>query len=136
MTLNVATATDLLAEGFSPWVTELGLSFEEITPDGVVMRMPFSARLCRAGGIVCGQAFMALADTAAIFGLWAAAGHIQPCTTVDMSTQMMRPVSDADVLAQTSMLRLGRTMAFVGITLRADGDPRPAVNATATLALM
>ena len=136
MGLEVERAEQLLAGGFSEWVTDLDLSFDEITGAGVVMRMAFSPRLCREGGIVCGQAFMALADTASIFGLWAVAGDIRPCTTVDMSVQMMRPVSDADVIAETRMLRLGRTMAFVGVALHADGDPRPAVNATATLALL
>lgn len=136
MTLTLADATDALAEGFSPWVTELGLTFESVTQDQVVMRMPFSPRLCRAGGIVCGQAFMAVADTASVFGMWAAAGERRPCTTVDLAVQMMRPVSDADVLATTRVLRLGRSMAFVQVVLTADGDPRPAVNAQVTLALV
>ncbi len=128
-------ATALLADGFSEWVTDLKLSFDEVDAEGVLMRMPFSPRLCRAGGIVCGQAFMALADTAAIFGLWAVASEVRPCTTVDLSIQMMRPVSDADVLARTKVLRLGRTMAFLDVVLTADGDPRPAVHASVTLAL-
>jgi len=135
-TLTTDHAHTLLAEGFSAWVNELGLRVEEITDDGVVMRMPFDQKLCRAGGIVCGQAFMALADTASVFALWAAAGDIRACTTVDQSTQMMRPISDADVLATARVLRLGRSMAFVQVLLTADGDPRPAVNAQVTLALV
>ncbi|WP_370324002.1 PaaI family thioesterase [Euzebya sp.] len=135
MVRDIEQARTLLAEGFSAWVTELDLSFDAITDEGVVMRMPFSPRICRQGGIVCGQAFMALADTASVFGLWAAAGALRPCTTVDVSIQMMRPVSDADVLAETRLLRLGRSMAFVEVLLHADGDARPAVHATATLAL-
>lgn len=136
MGLDITAASDLLATGFSDWVTDLDLTFDEVNAEGVVMRMPFSPRLCRAGGIVCGQAFMALADTASVFGLWAVAGTIRPCTTVDFSTQMMRPISDADVLATTRLLRLGRSMAFVNVVLTAAADPRPAVNATVTLALM
>jgi uncharacterized protein (TIGR00369 family) len=134
--LQVDQASTLLEDGFSAWVRELDLGFDEVTPDGVVMRMPFSPRLCRAGGIVSGQAFMALADTASVFGMWAVAGEPRPCTTVDLSVQMMRPVSDADVLARATALRLGRTMAFMSVVLTADGDPRPAVNAAVTLALV
>lgn len=134
--LDPARARRLLDDGFSPWVRELALAFDTIDADGVTMRMPFSERLCRQGGIVCGQAFMALADTASVFGLWAASGDVVPCTTVDLSTQMMRPISDADVLARTTLLRRGRSMAFVGVLLTADGDPRPAVSATVTLALV
>ncbi len=136
MGLDLDTATTLLGEGFSAWVTDLDLTVEAIDEDGVTMRMPFSPRLCRAGGIVCGQAFMALADTASVFGMWAVAGEPRPCTTVDLSIQMMRPISDADVLARATVLRLGRSMAFVQVVLTADGDPRPAVNASVTLALV
>lgn len=136
MTLDLTTATDTLAEGFSPWVQELDLSFDEVTDGHVVMRMPFSPRICRAGGIVCGQAFMALADTASVFGMWASAGERLTCTTVDLTMQMMRPISDADVLATTTTLRIGRSMAFVQVLLTAEGDPRPAANAAVTLALL
>lgn len=136
MGLDLDSAASLLADGFSPWVRDLDLAVEAIGEGGATLRMPFSPRLCRAGGIVCGQAFMALADTASIFGLWGAAGEARPCTTVDQSTQMMRPVSDADVLADATVLRLGRTLAFVQVVLTADGDPRPAVHSTATLALL
>jgi uncharacterized protein (TIGR00369 family) len=134
MTIDHAQTT--LREGFSAWVGELDLTFESLDRDRVVMRMPFDPKLCRAGGIICGQAFMAVADTIAVFAMWAAAGEQRPCTTVDASVQMMRPVSDADVIAEATVLRLGRTMAFVQVLLHADGDPRPAVNATITLALV
>ena len=136
MPFTIDHANALLGKGFSPWVLELDLALEEVGPERTVMRMPFSPRLCRAGGIVCGQAFMALADTIAIFAMWGVAGEPRPCTTVDASVQMMRPVSDADVVAEATVLRLGRSMAFVSVLLRADGDARPAVNATITLALV
>jgi len=122
--------------GFSPWVTDLGLQFESLAPEKVVMRLPFDPRLCRAGGIICGQAFMAVADTIAVFAMWAAAGDVRACTTVDAAVQMMRPVSDADVLAEATVPRLGRTMAVVSVLLHADGDPRPAVSTSVTLALV
>lgn len=136
MSFSTADAAKMLDDGFAPWVRQLNLSFDVVEPDRVVMRMPFADDLCREGGIICGQAFMSLADTAAVFGLFAAAGGFRPCTTVEMGTQMMRPISNADVLATTEVLRLGRTMAFVRVTMTADGDPRPAVHATTTLALL
>lgn len=134
--LTAPRAARLLADGFSPWVADLDLTFEAIGADHAVLRMPFDVRLCRQGGIVGGQALMALADTAAVFGMWAAAGSPRPCTTVDVAVQMMRPVSDADVLATATTLRIGRTTAFVGVLMHADGDDRPVVNAQVTLALL
>lgn len=133
---DVGAAQASLREGFAPWVGELELQVERIHDDGAVVRMPFSQRLCRAGGIVCGQAFMALADTTAVLGFFGSEDAMTPCTTVDMAVQMMRPVSDADVVATASVLRRGRSLAFVEVLLHADGDDRPAVHAAVTLAIV
>lgn len=136
MTFDLDAAAATFAERFAPWVQDLSLSFEAAGPDGVTVRMPFSPSLCRDGGVVCGQAFMALADTATVFGLWASIGEPKPCTTVDLAIQMMRPISGVDVLATTTVKRAGRTLAFVEAVLCADGDERPAVNAISTIAFL
>jgi uncharacterized protein (TIGR00369 family) len=133
---DVVAAQATLQEGFAPWVGELGLRVEHVGEDGARVRMPFSPRLCRAGDIVCGQAFSALADTAAVLGLFAGDDAMTPCTTVDMTVQMMRPVSDDDVVATATVLRRGRSLAFMQVLLHADGDGRPAVHAAVTLALV
>ena len=61
--------------------------------------MAFSERLCRHGGVVCGQALMALADTAMVIAILAANRGYRPMTTVDQTTHFMRAVASADVLA-------------------------------------
>ena len=74
---GIAEATRVLGEVFAPWVQDLNLSIEAFDfaapPDGsadwqpgAILRMPFSERLCRNGGIVSGQALMAFADTAMV----------------------------------------------------------------------
>src|ERR1700727_1839018 len=97
-------AKRVLRDVFAPWVVDLGLSVEnvEISPPpgaaadwlpGAVLRMGFSDRLCRHGGIVCGQALMALADTAMVIAILAANRGYRPMTTVDQTTQLMRAVT-------------------------------------------
>ena len=54
--------------------------------------MPFSERLCRNGGMVCGQALMAFADTAMVIANLAANRGYRPMTTVDQTTHFMRAV--------------------------------------------
>ena len=79
--------------------------------------MPFSERLCRNGGIVCGQALMAFADTAMVIANLAANRAYRPMTTVDQTTHFMRAVTNSDVLADARVVRLGRTMSFGRVTL-------------------
>ena len=133
---TLATARALLADVFAPWIQDLQLSVEEVSTTGIVLKLPFSERLCRQGGIICGQAFMAVADTAMVFAVAAASDRYRPMTTVDMTTHMMRPMANADVLAEAKILRLGRTMAFGQVILRPENDERPAVTATVTYALL
>lgn len=134
--LELADAERLLVELFAPWVQDLRLSVESIEHGRAVLRMPFDARLARIGGTVCGQALMALADTCMVFTVASGFGAFRPMTTVNQSTQFMRAIAGADVLAEGLLLRLGRTMAFGEVRLRAADDERPAVHVSSTYAIL
>ena len=132
-----ATATRHLAEMFAPWVQDLDLSVEAIIADGVDLRMRFSERLCREGGVICGQAMMSLADTAMPLAISAAAGEFLPMTTVDQTMHFLRPAAQTDLVAEARVIRLGRTMAYGSIAIRpAAGDNRPVAMAQTAYALL
>jgi uncharacterized protein (TIGR00369 family) len=120
---DIEEARRVLGEVFAPWVQDLELSIVSIDyappPDaaaewqpGAILRMPFSERLCRNGGIVCGQALMAFADTSMVIANLAANRGYRPMTTVDQTTHFMRAATRSDVLADARVVRLGRTMSF------------------------
>ena len=88
----------------------------------------------RVGGTVCGQALMTAADTAMVIAIAAAAGGFRPMATVGQNISFMRPLSSVDVLVTARVLRLGRTLAFGEIEMRAAGGPL-AAHATTTYAL-
>ncbi|MGX1098704.1 PaaI family thioesterase [Amorphus sp. MBR-141] len=135
-TFDTAAATDLLKRVFAPWIQELDLTIERIGESDAVLRMPFSERLTRDNGVVCGQALMALADTAMVFAVSAASKAYRPMTTVDQTTHFLRPIAGTATLATAEVIRLGRTMAFGRITLSAEGDARPAVSVQTAYALL
>ena len=76
------------------------------------------------------------ADTATVVALSAARGGYGPMTTVQQSTSFQRPVVGADVLVTARVSKLGRTLAFVDITMVADGDDRPVAQASTVYALL
>ena len=126
-------ANRVLGDAFAPWVQDLKLSIAALetapppgaTADwqpGAILRMPFSERLCRHGGIICGQALMALADTAMVIAILAANRGFRPMTTVDQTTHFMRAATSSDVLADARVVRLGRTMSFGRVTLSSAAD--------------
>jgi len=136
-TLDKAKLTDLLTKMFAPWVQDLDLSVETIAADGIDLRMRFSQKLCREGGVICGQAMMSLADTAMPLAISAVAGDFLPMTTVDQTMHFLRPAAGADLIAEARVIRLGRTMAYGSVTIRpAAGDTRPVALAQTAYALL
>jgi uncharacterized protein (TIGR00369 family) len=135
--LTVEGAEDIIRTYFATWVQDLKLRVRSIEPNAVTVCMPFNEALHRSGGIVSGQALMALADTTMVIALCASKGAFLPVTTVDMNTTFMRPAVNADVLAETTVLRQGRTMAFCQTRLLMDTPERPLVaNAVGTYAIL
>ena len=144
---GIADAKRVLGEVFAPWVQDLNLSIEgfDFTPPpggsadwqpGAILRMPFSERLCRTGGVVCGQALMAFADTAMVIANVAANRSFRPMTTVDQTIHFMRAVSAADVLAEARVVRLGRTMSFGRVTLCSATDNKPVAMVSSAFAML
>lgn len=136
-TLDTATITRFLAEMFAPWVQDLNLTVDAVSADGVDLRMAFSERLCREGGVVCGQAMMTLADTAMPLAISAVAGEFLPMTTVDQTMHFLRPAAGTDLVAEARVVRIGRTMAYGTVAVRpATGDLRPVAMAQTAYALL
>ncbi|WP_329257717.1 PaaI family thioesterase [Actinoallomurus sp. NBC_01490] len=134
MTLSAADGNAILDENFSPWVRDLGLVVEETGDLMAVLRLPWSSRLARQGGAMCGQALMAAADTATVIAVSAARGEFVPMTTVQQSTTFQRPVVDTDVLVTATLTKLGRTLAFAEVAMTAGGNT--AAHATTVYALL
>ena len=117
------TAREMLPRLVAPWVLDLGLSLEAVDSEepadgvdwrpGVLMRMAFSERACRYGGIISGQAMMSFADAAMAFAVAAAAKKFLPIVTVDQTTHFLRSASSCDLIADARVIRHGRTMSFV-----------------------
>ncbi|MGP9811605.1 PaaI family thioesterase [Rhodopseudomonas sp. NSM] len=144
---GLADARRTLVEVFAPWVQDLDLSVDAIETapppgasrdwqPGATLRMAFSERLCRSGGIVCGQALMALADTAMVLAILAANRGFRPMTTVDQTTHFLKAVASSDVLADARVVRLGRTMSFGRVTLLSAADGKPVAMVSSAFAML
>ena len=125
-----------LAEYFAPWVQDLALKVESCDADSVTLRLPLNAQLSRVGGMLCGQAMMAAADTAMALALVNHFGEFKPCTTVQMNASFLKPLSNQDALVQARVLRAGKSLAFGEIDVRGGTDGKSASRASATYALL
>ena len=133
--MSPAEAQAILAANFAPWVQSLGLGVEAVAGDAATLRLPFDPRLVRVGGTVCGQALMAAADTAMVIAVASTLGEFRAMATVGQTISFLRPVANDDVLVEARVLRLGRTLAFGEVSMRAAGTGVLAAHATTTYAL-
>jgi uncharacterized protein (TIGR00369 family) len=126
-----------LPEYFAPWVQDLSLQVRDFSAvDGVTLLLPNGPRLSRVGGMLCGQAMMAAADTAMVLALINHLGEFRPCTTVQMNTSFLKPLSGQDALVQAKVLRAGKSLAFGEIDIRGAQDGKSVCRATVTYALL
>ncbi|WP_298728744.1 PaaI family thioesterase [uncultured Ferrovibrio sp.] len=134
--LGLNEARAILAENFPPWIRELNLRFESIEPGRVVVRLPNNPKLARLGGILCGQAIMAVADTAMVFAVSSSLQKFTDMATVTQTTSFFRAVADIDVLCEARLLRLGRSLAFGEAVFRSVEREDPFAQASLTYALL
>jgi acyl-coenzyme A thioesterase PaaI-like protein len=131
---GIEAADRLLTDVLPAWMQELGLLVEAVEsgrpagapPDwqpGVVIRLPFSTRLCR-DGVVCSQALMSVADTAMALACAAAWNGHRSMSVVDQTMHFLRPVN-FDVLADARIVRVGRNTSFGRVLLSSAVDKRP-----------
>ena len=125
-----------LAEYFAPWVQALDLQVLSCDADSVLVQLPQQAQMARVGGMLCGQAMMAAADTCMVLALINHLGQFRPCTTVQMNTSFLRPLSAQDGLVRAAVLRAGKSLAFGEIDIRGAVDGKSVCRASTTYALL
>ena len=125
-----------LAELFAPWVQALDLRVEAVDAEGVRLRLPLTPALVRQGDVLCGQAMMAAADTAMVLALMQHFGQFRPCTTVQLNSSFLRPLSKQDATVHAHVLRAGKTLAFGEIEIAGSSDGKSVCRASTTYALL
>ena len=134
--ITPATLQACLADWFAPWVQELGLQVEGLADGEVTLRLPFDERLARIGGMVCGQALMAAADTAMVLAIVTQLGNQRPMTTVQLNTSFLKPLSGQDARITARVLRAGKSLVFGEIDIGGANDGRSVCRASTTYALL
>lgn len=135
--LDAQALDAILADVTAPLVKALDLSVAGVGAQQVTLRMPVTHTVVHAGGVVCGQALMAAADTAMILAVSADLGGFRPMTTVQLQTSFLKPVPRdcPEVQVVCTLLRRGRSLAFGEVALRTP-DGTLAAHATTTYALL
>ncbi|MGI9484066.1 MAG: PaaI family thioesterase [Hyphomicrobiales bacterium] len=133
--ISIIEAEQILAENFADWIHDLNLQIVEISATQATLELPFNERLCRVGGMICGQSLVSAADTSMVIAVCSALGGFKPLGTVDLTSNFMRPILSEDVQLKAKIMRLGRTMAFCNTEISGKESGKQCAFATGTFAL-
>jgi len=117
---------------------QLGDDFviESIGADGVTMRLQVADRHLRPGGTVSGPSMFSLADVGMYLAILARIGPVALAVTTNCSIDFMRkPAAGADLICQTRLLKLGRTLAVGDALIKSVGHDAPVARASLTYSI-
>src|SRR5262245_12769884 len=135
---TLETAQAQLAPGgnFGPWIWDLKLKAEHVSAEFVRLRLPYADHVARPGGVVIGQAMMAVADTIMVLAICEKLGRHATLATISLTTNFLRAAVQQDVIAVARVRKLGRTTAFGEVDLFVDGSDEPIAQALSTFAVL
>ena len=107
-TLETAQAQVAPGGNFGPWIWELKLKVEEVSADSFRVRLPYSDHVARPGGVLIGQAMMAMADTMMVLSICEKLGLFASLATISQTTNFMRAAVKRDVLGVARVMKIGR----------------------------
>ncbi|MBS8225567.1 PaaI family thioesterase [Vannielia litorea] len=109
---------------------------DEITPEGVVMRLITTERHLRPGGTISGPSMFGLVDVGMYFAVLSRIGPVALAVTTNCSIDFMRkPEAGRDLICEARLLKLGRTLAVGECHLRSEGRPEVVARASLTYAI-
>ena len=136
MTAKISNADfDEIIRADLPWAYEIGMHANSIGQGRAVLRLPFRPSMLRPGGVVSGPTIMALADACMFAVVLSAIGKIKLAVTTSFSINFLYGAAPADLLAEGTMLRLGKRLAVMQVMVHSEGHGEPVAHATGTYSI-
>lgn len=132
--ISVAEFRALMADEM-PWAAEVGMTVEAIGAGSAKMRLPFDQKMLRPGGTMSGPTMMALADATMYAVVLSAIGIVKLAVTTSFNVNFLYRPSPADLIAEGRLLKLGKRLAVIEVTLHSDGHSEPVAHATGTYSI-
>lgn len=115
-----------------PWAFEMGMHADEIGRGVARMRLPYRASMLRPGGTIAGPMMMALADACMYAVVLSLIGPVKLSVTTNFSIHFLFRPSPDDLLAEGRLLKLGKRLVVMEVTIHSEGHAEPVAHATGT----
>jgi uncharacterized protein (TIGR00369 family) len=99
------------------------------------MRMAYHERNIRPGGTLSGPSMFTLADLAFYVAVLGALGPVALAVTTNLNINFLSKPAQRDLIAECSMLKIGKRLAVGEATLFSDGESEPVAHVTGTYSI-
>lgn len=130
--ITLELAQKFLEENFAKWITDLKPKVTLCQNGKAQLDIPISPYIERVGGIVCGQAMGALADTTMVFACFSHLNKLSPVATTTLDTQFLRPASGDLLSCVATVERAGKALFFLSADLITRPNDKIVAKSTAT----
>ncbi|MBW6507721.1 MAG: PaaI family thioesterase [Rhodobacteraceae bacterium] len=132
--MDAGALTSFLAREFQQVAEDFAI--ERLTPDGISVRLRVAGRHLRPGGTVSGPSIFALADVAVYLAILSRIGPVALAVTTSANLDFLRkPAAGVDLIAETRLLKLGRSLAVADALIYSEGLPDPVARAAMTYSI-
>ena len=102
-------------QNVNPLFASLGVVVEKLSPESVVLRLPFRLDFIQGGGMIAGGIIATLADEAMAHAALANLKPGETTATIEMNIRYLKGCASGDITATASLIKKGRRV----ITLQA-----------------
>ncbi len=132
--MTIEEFNDLLAEEM-PFAVDAGLSLDEMKHGEAIMTLPYAQTMLRPGGTISGPTMMMLADATMYAVVLSMIGRVALAVTTNFNINFLRKPSPGDISAQGKIIKLGKRLAVIQVTVFSANDEEPVAHATGTYSI-
>jgi uncharacterized protein (TIGR00369 family) len=134
MALN-ASEVQALIRAWVPMAEDIDLQVEAVREGYARIRIPFHEKSIRPGGTISGPTMMAAGDTAMYAAILGTLGKLSMAVTSNLNINFLQRPEPADLIAEGTILKLGKRVAFCEVEVRSDGVDELVAHVTGSYSL-
>lgn len=132
--MTVEEFNELLAEEM-PFALEAGLRLDEMLHGEARMTLPYDTSMLRPGGTISGPSMMMLADACMYAVVLSMIGRVALAVTTNFNINFLRKPSPGDIRSEGKIIKLGKRLAVIQVTIYSVNEADPVAHATGTYSI-
>jgi uncharacterized protein (TIGR00369 family) len=118
-----------------PVAASMGFKLDTLKPGHIRARVPYKSDYVRPGGTISGPAMMALADFTMYVVVMTLIGRVELAVTTNLNINFLRKLAQKDLIADGRILKLGKRLAVMEVTIFSKGEKVPVAHVTGTYSI-